>query len=375
LAKKSTVENISAQTKGMKKAIIFTYIPSPYRTIVFDELEKMDDTALQVVYMSKGDAKFAWKNQQYEHNPIFLEDKISGQGKWKMACAILKLLNEQKPQAVITCGFTWPMLLVMSWAFLNGKKRLVNTDAWEKIEGAYSRIHKIIRRLIYPTVHAAIPVSEKGKLMFRNYGIPEKRIFISHYAIDNDRYRLMSSELKKFDLIFSGQMIDRKMPFFFSSVVAELKKNLPNLRVLILGNGELKESFMQRMRETGVDWEYPGFIQPQDLPRYYSSAKILLFPTQSDSWGVVANDAMASGTLVMTCDNAGCANELVKHNVNGWVLPLDTIQWVNQIEMALKDNQVYTALRQQALIDIEKYHPKKSAEMLKAAISFVLLHE
>jgi glycosyltransferase involved in cell wall biosynthesis len=89
----------------------------------------------------------------------------------------------------------------------------------------------------------------------------------------------------------------------------------------------------------------------------------------------VANDAMASGTLVMTCDNAGCANELVQHNINGWVLPLDVQAWVHQIEMALKDYQVYSALRQQALLDIEKYHPKKSADMLKAAISFVLLPE
>jgi glycosyltransferase involved in cell wall biosynthesis len=263
----------------------------------------------------------------------------------------------------------------MLWAFLHRKKRLVNTDAWEKIEAAYSPIHKLIRKVIYPTVHGAIPVSEKGRLMFRHYGVKENRIFISHYAIDNDRYRLMTSSDKSFDLIFSGQMIDRKMPFFFSEVVSEVKKAIPALRVLILGSGPLKDAFMQSLSELQVDYEYPGFIQPQELPRYYSSAKILLFPTQSDSWGVVANDAMASGTLVMTCDNAGCANELVQHNINGWVLPLDVQAWVRQIEMALKDYQVYSALRQQALLDIEKYHPKKSADMLKAAISFVLLPE
>ena len=359
----------------MKKAVIFTYIPSPYRTIVFDELEKMDPTALQVVYMSKGDAKFDWRDQQYAHNPIFLEDVFSGHGKWKKARSIWKLLNDQKPKAVITCGFTWPMLLVMLWAFLHRKKRLVNTDAWEKIESAYSIIHKLIRKIIYPTVHGAIPVSEKGKLMFLNYGVREQRIFISHYAIDNDRYKLMSSSNKEYDLIFSGQMIDRKMPFFFSNVVSELKKRIPELRVLILGSGPLKDVFIQSLKDMEVEYYYPGFIQPQELPVYYSLAKILLFPTQSDSWGVVANDAMASGTLVMTCDNAGCANELVLHQRNGWVLPLDHHIWARQIDIALKDQNVYSELRRHAMKDIEKYHPKKSAEMLKTAISFVLLPE
>jgi glycosyltransferase involved in cell wall biosynthesis len=77
----------------------------------------------------------------------------------------------------------------------------------------------------------------------------------------------------------------------------------------------------------------------------------------------------------MTCDNAGCANELVLHQRNGWVLPLDHHIWARQIDIALKDQNVYSELRRHAMKDIEKYHPKKSAEMLKTAISFVLLPE
>lgn len=359
----------------MKKAIILTYIPSPYRTVVFDELENLDNTALQVVYMSKGDSKFDWKKQSFSHQPIFIEDQMASKGKWSLIKAVWSLLKKENPQAVITCGFTLPMLAAMLWALINGKKRLVNTDAWTKIEQAYSWKHRWIRKIIYPSVHAAIPVSEKGKTMFKHYGVAEEKIFISHYAIDHDHYVATSVQEKEFDLIFSGQMIERKMPMFFAQVVQELRKHKPDLKVLIIGNGELKETFLNKIKETGVHWEYPGFIQPDQLAAYYSRAKVLLFPTLSDSWGVVANDAMSSGTLVMTCDNAGCANEIVEHEVNGWVLPLETDLWVKSLETVLSDDQLYHRLRSQALIQAEKYHPKKSAEMLLAAISFVLLPE
>lgn len=359
----------------MKKAVIFTYIPSPYRTVVFDELEKMDSTALQVVYMSKGDSKFDWRNQSFFHQPIFMDDQMARKGKLSLIQAVWRLLNIENPQAVITCGFTLPMLVAMLWAVINRRKRLVNTDAWINIEKHYSWKHRWIRRIIYPRVHAAIPVSEKGKLMFKQYGVAEEKIFISHYAIDHDHYIATSVQEKDFDLIFSGQMIERKMPQFFAQVVKNLKKRRPDLKVLILGNGELKDSLLSKLKEIDVYWEYPGFVQPDQLPRFYSRAKVLLFPTLSDSWGVVANDAMSSGTLVMTCENAGCAHEIVEHGVNGWVLPLEADLWVSQLETVLSDDQLYKQFREHALMQAEKYHPKKSAKMLLAAISFVLLPE
>lgn len=356
----------------MKAAVIFTYIPSPYRTIVFDELHKENHTLLQVVYMSKGDDKFQWNTEALKHDHLFWSDRSASRNPIMLGWHIWKYLNELNPKAVITCGFTVPMLWAMVWAFIKRRKRIVNTDAWEKIEEPYSFMHKWIRKWIFPTVHAAIPVSHKGREMFEKYGVCANRIFISHYAIDNDFALLFAERQKQFHIMFSGQMIERKMPFFFCDIARELKKDIPNLKVLILGSGELKDAFLARLNEDQIDFEYPGFIQPKELHAYYASSFVFLFPTLSDSWGVVANDAMAVGTPVLTCDNAGCANELVIDEVNGWVKPLNINDWVVAINRAIRDSEYYFQLRQKAFEQIKEYHPKKAAEQLEKAILFVL---
>jgi glycosyltransferase involved in cell wall biosynthesis len=356
----------------MKSAVIFTYIPSPYRTIVFDKLFQHYPNTLQVVYMSKGDDKFRWNTNSLKHDHLFLTDITATRNPLLKGWSIWKYLNQLNPGAVITCGFTLPMLYVMLWAFVKRKKRIVNTDAWIKIEEPYSYFHKLIRKCIYPSAHAVIPVSQKGKQMFQSYGIKEERIFISHYAIDNDRSKQYWESTKTYHLMFSGQMIDRKMPLFFCDVVSTLKKEFPELKILILGSGVLKNDFIDRLKKDQIDFHYPGFVQPEELPEYYGSARLFLFPTMSDSWGVVANDAMAAGTPVITCANAGCSNELVLDEVSGWVRPLIVEEWVSVLRKCLLDSEYYSQIREKAMQRVQDYHPQIAAEQLKRVIDFVL---
>ena len=66
-----------------------------------------------------------------------------------------------------------------------------------------------------------------------------------------------------------------------------------------------------------------GFVQKNALPAYYSLADVLVFPTQSDPWGLVVNEAMACGSPVIATDVAGCAADLLKDGWNGVVVPAE----------------------------------------------------
>ena len=59
------------------------------------------------------------------------------------------------------------------------------------------------------------------------------------------------------------------------------------------------------------------------LPDYYAQSRLLLLPTSADCWGVVINEAMIAGTPVITTEWTAAAGELVLHERNGYVLPLD----------------------------------------------------
>jgi glycosyltransferase involved in cell wall biosynthesis len=69
----------------------------------------------------------------------------------------------------------------------------------------------------------------------------------------------------------------------------------------------------------------PGFRQIDDLPRFYAHAGAFVHASTTEQWGLVVNEAMASGLPVIISDRCGCASDLVQEGVNGWTFdPHDT---------------------------------------------------
>lgn len=351
------------------KTIILTSIPSPYRITVFDELYKELGEKFIVFYTARSHPTFNWKESKLNHVHYYINENASSD--ISNINGIYKKLKKVDPDVIITCGFNSVMLKAMTFAFLNKKKLIANTDAWELNEKNYSFLHILMRKIIYPFMDAFIPVSIKGFNNFRRYNIPQKKIFISHYAIDNDYSLKFSRSEKKFDLMFSGQFIDRKMPSFFCDVVELIFEKKKDLKVLLLGNGELKDTIIDRLKKKNIDFTYAGFIQKEELPSYYASSKLFLFPTKLDSWGVVSNDACAVGTPVVTCDNAGAADDLIINEFNGYVLPLNADAWAEKILELLQDPVKYNLFSENCLEQIKKYNPKEAAASMIDAINFL----
>jgi glycosyltransferase involved in cell wall biosynthesis len=66
----------------------------------------------------------------------------------------------------------------------------------------------------------------------------------------------------------------------------------------------------------------PGFKQYDELPVYYASARAFVHASTTEQWGLVVNEAIASGLPVIVSDRCGCMPELV--NGNGFTFdPLD----------------------------------------------------
>ena len=67
--------------------------------------------------------------------------------------------------------------------------------------------------------------------------------------------------------------------------------------------------------EPGVSFR--GFVPDGELARYYAAADVFAFPTRSDPWGLVLNEALAAGLPVVVSRAAGAAQDLVDECGNG----------------------------------------------------------
>jgi glycosyltransferase involved in cell wall biosynthesis len=90
--------------------------------------------------------------------------------------------------------------------------------------------------------------------------------------------------------------------------------------LVICGSGPLKDRLRQEARELGLAQViFAGFKQLEELPVYYGLARGLITPSSHDEqWGLVVNEAMASGLPVLVSKACGCAPDLVQEEVNGY---------------------------------------------------------
>ena len=118
----------------------------------------------------------------------------------------------------------------------------------------------------------------------------------------------------------------------------------PGARFVVVGDGPLRESWQAQQ-----PWvHFAGMQRGEELARYYASADVLLFPSETETFGNVVLEGMASGLLVLAYRYAAAA-QYVEHERNGLVVEKgDEVAWLQQAA-ALVDLAPFESLRRAAV--------------------------
>ena len=111
-----------------------------------------------------------------------------------------------------------------------------------------------------------------------------------------------------------------------------------------------------------MDEHFHGFESQHELPALYQSARLFLFPTHADVWGIVANEACAAGLPVLVTPFAGVAGELVVDGCNGFVRDLDVEEWSARAAQLLEDPALWQAFSRDSLERVRRYHFDSAAQ-------------
>jgi glycosyltransferase involved in cell wall biosynthesis len=165
----------------------------------------------------------------------------------------------------------------------------------------------------------ALPIGQLNAAFYDRYGsIPH---FLAPYSVDNDRFRAASDALRSMrterltslgldprrpTVIFSGKLTSRKRPL---DAVRAVERRDGELNLLMLGDGPLRQEM--RDFETRLPVRCLGFVNQADLPGWYAAGDVLVLPSESETWGLVVNEAMACGLVPVVSDAVGCGPDLV----------------------------------------------------------------
>jgi glycosyltransferase involved in cell wall biosynthesis len=363
----------------MSSLAIVTNIPAPYRMPVYQKLAaKLGYDNFHVIFCSQKEDNREWIIEQNDFAYTYLKKNyLSRNGRYiHYNPDVLKVLRQLDSDVVITTGFNPTHLLAFAYTVFSNKVHIPKTDGTFESEQILSVLHRIVRRIVYHYSKTFLGASLGAlRLYEKSYGISRDRFFQSHLCANNTAFMPLSVATRPFDLHFSGRFSPEKNPLFALDVAAGIAKALNRkVSILMLGSGPLLEQAKEYAAtlEPGIEATFPGFMQQAELPALYCSAKLFLFPTSWDPWGVVANEACAAGQAIIVSPHAGVANELVCDGENGYILPLDLELWIKHAVDLLSNEALLEQFSKDSVIKVQPFTYDAAAQGVIDAMTAAL---
>lgn len=184
-----------------------------------------------------------------------------------------------------------------------------------------------------------LSVGERVHRFLRYLQMPEERIFASPHCVDNAFFatraepwqqpeaRLhLREELgiapQSFAVLFCGKLQPKKRPGDVIRAIARLQESdrTASVSLLVAGSGELETDLRRLAERHRVPVIWRGFVNQTELPRLYAAADCLALPSDwGETWGLVVNEAMATGLPCVVSDRVGCAPDLITAGETGEV--------------------------------------------------------
>jgi phosphatidylinositol alpha 1,6-mannosyltransferase len=150
---------------------------------------------------------------------------------------------------------------------------------------------------------------------------------------------------------FVGRLVWEKGLNIYAEVIEKLTaRGIPH-RSLVVGDGPARAELTERLPET----TFTGYLGGEALARAYASSDIFLFPSDTETFGNVTLEAMASG-LASVCADATGSNSLVQHSVTGFLAePGQSRSFLGYVERLALDASLRRGLGLQAAEEAHRY--------------------
>lgn len=217
----------------------------------------------------------------------------------------------------------------------------------------------------------------------------------SHLAKYQDKIEVIPNgvDVEKFQPIQASDNED-KSTIFFLSVLDEfhkykgldyllealkiVKNNVPDVKLIVGGKGVLLDHYQEMAASLGLkdNVEFAGFIPDEEIADYYSQASVFVLPSISslqEGFGIVALEALACQTPVVTTDIVGVAQDLKQIKGGIVIPPRDTHKLADAITQILSDAQMQKEMGQRGrkLVQ-EKYTWKVVASSMEKVYKEIL---
>lgn len=271
----------------------------------------------------------------YEHSFVSNNHK-TGRGFWDVKNpGLVKMIEDWNASAVLVIGWNYLSHLKAMLHFKNRIPVLFRGDSTllDENGGIKQALRRIFLKWLYRHADYALYVGAANKAYFLKHGLQEHQLVFTPHAIDNNRFGKITETHQTFinntkaafgiaatdiTIVYCGKLLPKKNPLLLVKAVQEM--NYDHLHVIFVGDGVLEAELKQAIAGNNKMHLLP-FQNQSMMPAVYRLGDIFCLPSAGpgETWGLAVNEAMASGRAVLVSNKAGCAADLVKDGINGFV--------------------------------------------------------
>lgn len=337
--KTETAGSIIQASSSLHAAVLFHRV-GPYH---FARLRQAGRAMrITAVEFSGKDETYAWDQvtgaDSFQRVTLFEQADSHSRPVREVMDRVRLALEESRPDVVAIPGWSdCGALAALKWCVTRRVPAVVmsETTAWDDPRRAW---REWVKRRLVRLYSGALAGGRANAEYLVKLGMPAERVFLGYDAIDNEHFSQGVKAIRR------GQMAGKdkqNLPeqYFLASARFIEKKNLPGLlqayagyrrlcgeggltpwHLVLLGDGELRSALLTLRGALGLETSVhlPGFKQYPELPIYYGLAQAFIHASTAEPWGLVVNEAMASGLPVLVSNRCGCARDLVQHGRNGF---------------------------------------------------------
>ena len=350
---------------------------------------------LSAIQIHAKSSEYAWKNEKRETDfklvTLFPEGTSRDAPPRELYRKISQALEDHRPEVVFIPGWSSrAALAALLWCRRHHIPAVCMSESteWDEQRVAWK---EWIKRKILGSFSTALVGGRPHADYLVQLGFPAEKIFLGYDAVDNDYFATKALEAvgKKSELQKQFGLPEK---YFLASARFIEKKNLCRLleayarycdkikktketpwHLVLLGDGPLRATLESQITSLELQGQIilPCFKQYPDLPTYYALAGAFIHASTVEQWGLVVNEAMASGLPVLVSNRSGCASELVREGENGFTFgPCDIEKLADLMRLiSCLDREARLRMGAESRRIISQWSPRRFADGVADAAS------
>jgi glycosyltransferase involved in cell wall biosynthesis len=253
--------------------------------------------------------------------------------------------------------------------------------------GIKSILRRPVMGALYGCCDRLLAVGSANAAYYRAMGVPDKKIFILPYSVDNDRF-VQSANLtdeqraevrKRYNVptdrpsvLYAAKFAQRKRPFDLLEAARRLRGKMHRpFTVVMAGSGELEAKLRAFCAEHALDnVVFTDFVNQTELPGLYAASEVFVLPAENEPWGLAVNEAMCASLPVVVSREVGCVADLVRDGVNGYTPEAgDVAGLASALQRLIEDEGLRRRQGWESLARIRQWGYQQCLEGIRAALA------